>query len=49
VDFNKLAKMGWQGTRTRQCDDFISLLSIHGNTMQRIRWGGTEGKDVVLL
>jgi len=34
--------MGRQGTSARQHDDFISLLSIHGNTMQGMRWGGMK-------
>jgi hypothetical protein len=41
--------MGWNGTSTRQHNDLISLLSIHGNTMQGMRWRGIEEKEEVLL
>jgi len=41
--------MGWQGTNTRQHNDLISLLSMHGNKMQEMRWGGIEEKEEVFL
>jgi hypothetical protein len=41
--------MGWQGTSARQHNDFISLPSIHRNTMEGMMWGGIEEKEVVLL